>query len=106
MTKPIAKSTLRYKYDKEYRVKIIKNNKEYRQKNNRYPVFRKLHKLRNSINNWKDSINYHRSKIVLFQNRIYKAKRLKESLELEWGALRAQIKKELKEKDGTSNNKS
>lgn len=89
-----SNSTLRYRNDPIYRSARIAANREYVKDKNKYPLFRKLHKLRNAISNYKDSIKYHQHKITLFRNRIYKAQRAKEKLEIEWGQMRKKLKQE------------
>ena len=97
--KPIPKSTYRYKYDPIYRTKCLEASLARDKKNKQYQVYCRLRKVRTTISNWQSSIKYHKAKVDFFKKRIYKKTKLKEELELEWGALRAKIEKEKKEKN-------
>lgn len=90
----MSNSTNRYKNNPEYRARVLKLNREYRIRNKQYPVFLKLCRIRNVVQNCKTSIALYKEKIKIAQNKIYKANRRKEELELEWGALRARLKRD------------
>lgn len=87
-----AKSTLRYRQDENYRQDQINKVKRRHKQNKLYPEYTALVKLRSSLYNWKESIEYHRRKIGLFQKRIDRAAIQKEKLELAWGKKRAERK--------------
>lgn len=90
------KRRTRYATDPVYRQNLLNLVKIKREENKQYPVYVDLIKVRNSLWNFKESIEHHKRRIKLAQNRIYKATRRKEILEMEWGKLRAELKKKKK----------
>lgn len=86
----------RYKYDPDYRQKALERNRRNHHKWARYPVFRELRKVRVSICNYRDSIEDAANKIEMYKEKIKIAIIRKEELELEFGRLRAKLKRGVK----------
>jgi hypothetical protein len=89
----VPKSTIRYRNDEEYRKRVIARTRKKHLDNMLYPVYAKLHRVRVAICNYKGSIEYHKSKVKMFEMRIARAIITKERLEIEWGKIRAERKR-------------
>jgi hypothetical protein len=83
----------RYKEDPVYRQKAIDRVKSTHAMNMALPVYRELRKMYTTIENYEISIELHRRKIKMFQQRLKKAIRKKEELQLEFGKIRSERKR-------------
>jgi hypothetical protein len=83
----------RYKFDPEYRERQLSRNKVNHHKWMQFRVYRDLRRVRVSICNYRDSIYEAQVKIKRYRLKITRAIRKKELLELEFGQLRARLKR-------------
>ena len=92
----------KYRFDPNYRQKAIDRAKSNHHKWMQYKVYRELRKVRVAICNYKDSIQDAENKIRSYRGKLKLAMYQKEELELEFGRLRARLKKEAKHESNRS----
>src|SRR4051812_5326638 len=86
----------RYANDPEYRKRQLAKIKQLHDLYKQYPVYVELTKTRNQLSNYRNSVTHHQKKANIYKARIYKGIRKKEELEMEWGKIRGNLKRQAK----------